>query len=152
MNLILLLIFTLGFSYLVSYSSTWYAYAYGAGTVINAAIITLVIVLALSVFACFTKGDFTDMLLFPIILIVLASFACFGFLCFLSWSPILYNLYCTLICIVAGIILLIDTQMIIGGGRYELGMDEYVFAALILYVDIMRLFLYILRAMGSKRR
>jgi len=30
-------------------------------------------------------------------------------------------------------------------------MDDYVLGALVLYVDIVRLFLYILRAMGRKR-
>jgi FtsH-binding integral membrane protein len=54
--------------------------------------------------------------------------------------------------ILAGILLIIDTQMIVGGERsFQISMDDYVLGALVLYVDIIRLFLYILRAMGKKK-
>jgi len=46
-----------------------------------------------------------------------------------------------------------DTQLMLGGKhKYAISMDEYVFAALNLYLDIINLFLYILRIMGGGRR
>ena len=46
--------------------------------------------------------------------------------------------------------LAMDTQYIIGGRELELDPDDYVFAALMLYMDIINIFLYILQALGSK--
>jgi FtsH-binding integral membrane protein len=40
--------------------------------------------------------------------------------------------------------------MIVGGKRFEISYDDYIFAALILYIDIIRLFLYILAMLGRK--
>jgi FtsH-binding integral membrane protein len=43
-----------------------------------------------------------------------------------------------------------DTQMIIGGKkRYQFSIDDYVIAAMILYSDIITIFLYILQLFGS---
>ena len=40
--------------------------------------------------------------------------------------------------------------MIIGGKRIQLTVDEYVAAALLLYVDIIQIFLYILSLLSKK--
>ena len=52
--------------------------------------------------------------------------------------------------IIFGIYLVIDTQMVVGGKRLELSMDDYVVGALILYIDIIQIFLYILALMGRR--
>lgn len=44
-----------------------------------------------------------------------------------------------------------DTQMIMGGRRVELSPEEYIFAALTLYVDIMEIFWAILTILGLTR-
>merc|ERR1712226_189209 len=44
--------------------------------------------------------------------------------------------------------LIYDTQLIIGGKRFELSLDDYVIASMILYIDIIQLFLYLLRLFG----
>ena len=49
-----------------------------------------------------------------------------------------------------GIYLLIDTQMVVGGGRHELSIDDYIIGAMILYLDIVMMFLYILEMLGRK--
>jgi FtsH-binding integral membrane protein len=46
--------------------------------------------------------------------------------------------------------LIIDTQLIMGGREKELTMDNYVLGAVILYIDIIRLFLEILRIIGKR--
>ena len=51
---------------------------------------------------------------------------------------------------VFGIYLIVDTQMIVGGKHVELSVDEYVLAAMLLYVDIVQIFLYILRLLGNR--
>lgn len=42
-----------------------------------------------------------------------------------------------------------DTQLLVGGGhRFSITPEEYIFAALTLYMDIVLLFLYILEIVG----
>mgnify|MGYP000982385759 FL=1 len=65
-------------------------------------------------------------------------------------SPFLTNLYCCVGVLLFGFYLVIDTQMIIGGKSVELAIDEYALAAMLLYIDIIQIFLYILRMLGSK--
>ena len=47
--------------------------------------------------------------------------------------------------ILFGIYLVIDTALILQGGKYGLTIDDYILGALILYIDIINLFLFILR-------
>jgi hypothetical protein len=60
------------------------------------------------------------------------------------YSRFLYILYCTLGVLLFGIYLIIDTQMILGGKRMQFSIDDYVAAAMLLYIDIIQIFLYIL--------
>jgi FtsH-binding integral membrane protein len=48
------------------------------------------------------------------------------------------------------IYLIIDTQLILGGRKSELTLDNYVLGAAMLYIDIIQLFLQILKILGSK--
>ena len=43
-----------------------------------------------------------------------------------------------------GVYLIFDTQLVMGGKRYELCIDDYVVGTLILYLDIIMIFLYLL--------
>ena len=49
-----------------------------------------------------------------------------------------------------GLYLVIDTQMIVGGRSVELAIDQYALAAMLLYIDIVQIFLYILRFLSKK--
>jgi len=53
--------------------------------------------------------------------------------------------------IIYSIYIVIDTQLILGGKDKELQLDDYVMGATILYVDIIALFLKILRLLGKKK-
>jgi FtsH-binding integral membrane protein len=45
-----------------------------------------------------------------------------------------------------------DTQLMMGGNhKYSLSPEEYIFAALNIYLDIINLFLYILTIVGAAR-
>jgi FtsH-binding integral membrane protein len=66
------------------------------------------------------------------------------------------ELIVTLIAIVLGavysIYLLIDTQLIMGGRNKSLTLDNYVLGSVILYIDIVQLFLQILKILGDKKK
>lgn len=47
--------------------------------------------------------------------------------------------------------LIIDTQLILGGRNKELTLDNYVLGAIMLYMDIIGLFLEILKLLGKQR-
>merc|ERR1712116_63233 len=54
--------------------------------------------------------------------------------------------------IIFSLYIVFDTQMMMGGNhKYSLDPEEYVFAALNLYLDIINLFLYILHIIGASR-
>ena len=151
-NLICLVLFTLCFSYLISQVTSVYAYYYGGPLVLAAAALTLFMVLGLTLFAVFSRNDFNALIGAAIVL--LFSFAGFGFLCIITLEPVLYQLYCAIAVSILGILLVIDTKMIIGGERsIYISLDDYVLGSLILYIDIMRIFIWILRllAMASRK-
>ena len=60
---------------------------------------------------------------------------------------IIYNLLGVLI---YSVYLIYDTQLLAGGKRYQLSLDDYVVAALIVYLDIIMIFLYLLQLLGGK--
>ena len=54
--------------------------------------------------------------------------------------------------LVFSLYLVYDTQLMLGGKhKYALSPEEYIFAALNLYLDIINLFLYILMIVGAAR-
>ena len=57
------------------------------------------------------------------------------------WHPVITGL----IVIIYGLYIIYDTQLIAGGRKHELSLDDYVIGALILYIDIIMLFLELLR-------
>lgn len=115
-----------------------------------AAILTLALVIALTIFAFVSTNDLN--MIVGIVVVMVVSFGGFGILCIFSWNPIVYTLYCAIAIAIAGVLLLIDTKMIIGGERsIEVSMDDYILGALILYTDIMRLFLLILRILARAK-
>lgn len=44
------------------------------------------------------------------------------------------------------------TQLLIGNRKYSISEDEYVFAALSLYVDIIQIFIFLLQIIGAARK
>jgi FtsH-binding integral membrane protein len=65
-------------------------------------------------------------------------------------SPILTNIYCCFGVLLFGVYLVIDTQMIVGGKSVEIAIDEYAIAAMLLYIDIIQIFMYILNLLSNK--
>merc|ERR1712007_143495 len=123
---------------------------YDGESVIWAALMTTGVVFALTVYACFTDRDFTKCgaLLF-IFLISLILFSLFAYISQVPWARkfalwagvILFSFY-----------LVYDTQLVVGGeGRsFQLTTDDYIIGALIIYTDIILLFIKILQATGNR--
>jgi FtsH-binding integral membrane protein len=105
-----------------------------------------VVVAALTLFAVLTPIDFTGLcgVLFvgSIILLVL------GILSILFPSRTISFIYAGFGALLFTVYIVYDTQQIVGGRREEISPEEYIFAALTLYVDIAMLFLMILKLLG----
>ena len=65
-----------------------------------------------------------------------------------SWLNILFSIGFASI---FSIYIIIDTQLIMGGRHQELTLDNYVLGAVLLYIDIIRLFSNILQLIGKAR-
>lgn len=140
-NIILLGAFTLCESIVVGFISS----VYDTKIVLMAIGVTAAIVIGLTLFAFQTKYDVTSMggalcivlLIFTIGSIVVGLFFRTEFTHFLMAcvGAVIFSMY-----------IVYDTQIMMGGThKYSLSPEEYVFAALNLYMDIIQLFIYMLR-------
>ena len=60
--------------------------------------------------------------------------------------------YGTVGALVFSLYLVYDTQLMLGGKhKYALSPEEYIFAALNIYLDVVQLFMYILMIVGGSR-
>ena len=75
----------------------------------------------------------------------------FGIFALIFRSSALYIFYCSVMVIVFGFYIIFDTQLIIGNGQWKLSEEDYIVAALIIYIDIVQLFIYLLRILGESR-
>jgi len=117
-------------------------------SVLFAVLATAILVFSLTLFAVTTKSDFTGCGVY-----LFAAMVClmiFSLFCFLLPFPIMDKIYCCLGILVFSFYLIFDTQLIMGNRENAIGIDDYVYAALQLYMDIVQLFLYILQLFGSR--
>lgn len=137
-NYILLLFFTLCEAYIVAYCC---AVVGDAKLVLSAAFMTAGIVVGLTIYSMTTKTDFT--FFGGMLYVVGSAFILFSLFSFF-FGPTARLIYCTLGVILFGVYLVFDTQLIIGGRNHELDKEDYIFGAIILYLDILNIFLYVL--------
>jgi protein lifeguard len=147
LNFILLGIFTVAQGFIMGVFSSFHS----GEAVFMAVGMTAVVCLGLTIFAFQTKWDFTVMgaglLVAAIILMVFGLVAMFFpgktiILIYASCGAFLFSLY-----------LIYDTQMMIGGNhKHSISPEEYVFAALNIYMDIVNIFMYILTIIGTSSR
>lgn len=144
-NYILLGVFTLAESFLVSCSTAFV----DANTVFIAAALTATVVVALTVYAMTTSRDITMcggfLFAFGALLFVAAILSFFirshiFSIVIAAGSLCLFSLY-----------LIYDVQLIMGDKKYAYGIDDYIVAALMLYIDIVRIFLSILQILAKSR-
>ena len=144
-NYILLGVFTSCVSYLVGCSC---ALVSDKMIVLEAAALTGAMTLAITVYAITTKTDFT--VCGPVLFIMGFIFAMAGIL--FSFTRSNNVIFAAIGVFLFSFYLLVDTQMIIGGSNrsYKIDEDSYILASVALYLDIINIFLYILRILNSK--
>jgi FtsH-binding integral membrane protein len=107
-------------------------------------------VASLTFYAIITKRDFASGM--AILVAFIASTFMFWLFFFINWTSTAQIFYSSIGIFVFGLYLVIDTQLIMGGRKIALSIDDYVVAALLLYIDIIQIFLYILSLLTNKNR
>ena len=145
-NYILLFAFTIFKSISVGYICTM---VNSAIVVVTAAFMTASLVIALTLYAIFTKTDFTacggTLTVMGTTLLQLAFIMFFLGL----KSNFIYNIIGVFF---FGLYLVYDTQLIVGESRrkYSINKEDYILGAMLLYMDIIRIFKFLLRIFGKK--
>ncbi|CAB1449671.1 unnamed protein product [Pleuronectes platessa] len=81
----------------------------------------------------------------------ITAVVCFTVVLFSLQSKILHIVYSSLGALLFTCFLAVDTQLLLGNKKMALSPEEYIFAALNLYTDIINIFLYILAIVGRSR-
>uniref|UniRef100_A0A3Q1LIE4 Glutamate ionotropic receptor NMDA type subunit associated protein 1 n=1 Tax=Bos taurus TaxID=9913 RepID=A0A3Q1LIE4_BOVIN len=144
-NLVALSILTVSLSYMVGMIASFY----NTEAVIMAVGITTTVCFTVVIFSMQTRYDFTScvgVLLVSVVVLIL-----FAILCIFIRSRVLEIVYASLGALLFTCFLAVDTQLLLGNKQLSLSPEEYVFAALNLYTDIINIFLYILTIIGRAK-
>ncbi|XP_022621402.1 protein lifeguard 1-like [Seriola dumerili] len=144
-NLVALSVLTLSMSYMVGMIASFHE----TDSVIMAVGITAVVCFTVVIFSLQTKYDFTSC--HGVLFVCLIVLIFFGILCIFIRDRILHIVYAGLGALLFTCFLAVDTQLLLGNKELALSPEEYVFAALTLYTDIINIFLYILAIIGRAR-
>lgn len=140
------LLFLSGFTLLEAYTISVVVSFYKTSIVLNAVLLTAGIFVFLTAFACQTKYDFTSWM--PYLFGGLWGLILFGFMAaFFPYSSTGELIYGGLAALIFSGYILVDTQLIIRHHHVE----EEIAAAISLYLDIINLFLAILRILNSQQ-
>jgi FtsH-binding integral membrane protein len=140
-NYIFLFLFTISETILLIYISILYSFYY----VLGAIVFVIGICIAIFTMSCFNKKSFKFLFSFFIVCCFLGIL--YGILAIIFRNYYLEFLFCLIGAIIFTIFLIYDTQKISQDENY-LTIDDYIFAAILLYTDIIRLFIYLLRILG----
>uniref|UniRef100_A0A3B5A6G1 Protein lifeguard 1-like n=1 Tax=Stegastes partitus TaxID=144197 RepID=A0A3B5A6G1_9TELE len=135
-NIVGLVVVTLSLSYMVGTVASFH------NTI--AVVVTMGVTLAISFFLFYfqTRYDFTYCYGFMLILAV--DVIMFGFFCTFYYSYVAEVAYGCLGALFFSMFLMIDCQLLMGTFSYRLDPEEYISAALTIYLDIVLIFLYLL--------
>lgn len=93
-----------------------------------------------------TKSDLTGM--GPYLLVLSLVLIVFGIVAIFWRDPIVQLIYSCLAALLFSVYLVFDTQLVLGKGKYSYTLDDSYLAAIQLYIDIIELFLNILRILS----
>ncbi len=140
------LLFLSGFTALEAYSISVIVSFYQSRVVLEALLLTLGIFVALTLFACQTKYDFTSWM--PYLFGGLWALILFGFMAaFFPYNSTVELAYGGIAALIFSGYILVDTQLVLRHYHVE----EEIAAAISLYLDIINLFLAILRILNSQQ-
>jgi len=151
-NYLFLLLFTVCMAVVVGFVTAFYT----TWSVVQALLTTAGVFLGLTAYACLTKTDFTGM--GPYLFAALLTLVGFSLVVSItSWfvgsiPPLVQTIMAGCGALLFSMYIVYDTQLVIGGThkKHQFDIDDYVFAALNLYLDIINLFIYILQLFGSR--
>uniref|UniRef100_A0A3P9J5M5 Si:ch211-284o19.8 n=1 Tax=Oryzias latipes TaxID=8090 RepID=A0A3P9J5M5_ORYLA len=135
---LLQVVVTLSGSYMVGTVASFH----NTSTVVITMAVTLVISAAVIAFSAQTRYDFT--FCYGFLLIVVVDFVMFGFLYTFCYSHITNAIHGCLGALLYALFLVVDCQLMMGRMSYRLDPEEYIYAALMIYLDIFLIFLYLL--------
>lgn len=144
-------LFTALFTVFESITIGFIVSCYTADSVILVFLLTAATVGALTVYAWKTENDFTDM--GGYLVVALITLCLVGFImAFFPAVPFMQKIYAGAGALLFGGYIVYDTQLIIGGKhRNKFAIDDYVFAAINIYLDVINEFLYLLELFGDRR-
>lgn len=62
------------------------------------------------------------------------------------------QIFCAFFSLFYGVYILIDLILILGGNRYGVTSDDYILAAVLVYLDLLRVFLFLLQVLAKAKR
>jgi len=139
-NFILLIVFTLLESYTIGVIVSFYE----VQIVLEALGITTAIFVALTIFTLQTKFDFSGM--GPPLFAALIGLLVLGIIQIFVQNEILEIIYCSIGIIIFSGLIIYDTYQM----KKKLSPEEFIIAAITLYLDFLNLFLFVLRLLGRK--
>jgi len=144
-NYLILLVFTVSMGEIVMYCTSLYE----PKSVLAAAGMTLMVVLGLTVYVYNTKDEIN----YSSAGCSIVAFALSTMCLFMAFSDVnrSHAFYSCMFCIMFGFYIVYDTHQIMGGGHHEIDSEDYIIASMIIYLDIINLFLHVLKLMGEKR-
>ncbi|XP_038246485.1 protein lifeguard 1 isoform X1 [Dermochelys coriacea] len=144
-NLVALSILTVSLSYMVGMIASFYE----TDAVVMAVGITAAVCFTVVLFSLQTKYNFTSCR--GMLIVCLMVLIIFSILCIFIRNRIMDIVYASLGALLFTCFLAVDTQMILGNNQLSLSPEDYVFATLNLYMDIINIFLYILAIIGRAK-
>ncbi|EJD75522.1 hypothetical protein, variant [Loa loa] len=148
-NLIALSILTLSIGYMTMMICSFH----GLTPVLLCLIITVVCCAGIIIFSSQTKYDLTSMygMMFIVSLVLLV----FGIVAIIAATAFqvtwLYTVYAGLAALLFMVYLAIDVQTIMGGRRHEISPEDYILAAIQVFLDIVYIFWMLLTLFGSDK-
>ncbi|TNN81326.1 Protein lifeguard 2 [Liparis tanakae] len=140
---------TLSMAFMMGFVSSFY----NTKSVVLCLGITALVCLSVTIFSFQSRIDVTSCqgLLFSLCMVMLLCAFTFSIVVPFGYVPWLHAIYASLGAIVFTLFLAYDTQLLLGNKRYSLSPEEYVFATLSLYLDIIYLFSFMLQIFGGGR-
>ncbi|KAM9844817.1 protein lifeguard 1 [Aulostomus maculatus] len=137
-NIVGLAVVTVSLSYMVGTVASFH----NTTAVVITMAVTLVIAMAIIAFSAQTRYDFTTC--YGFLLILAVDVVMFGFFSTFYYSYIADVAYGCLGALLYSLFLMVDCQLMMGAMSYRLEPEEYINAALTIYLDIVLIFLYLL--------
>lgn len=143
-NYVLLFSFTIFITYTIGYISAYY----DSLAVLSASFTTFGVVFSLAVYVHFSKRDFR--ICIGITISMTTGMLFFGLSMSFAYVSVISSVIGFAVVIIFSVFIVYDMQLICGGRYDALSYDDYVIGAMLLYIDIIALFLYMLRLLKTK--